>query len=255
MFDISVEKIKQWRPPAITTGLIPFVIILGLATHHETLQLTPDALFKINLNKLSFYPLVFANIWHFVLGMLLFTPFCGAFEIENGTVRTGVVLNVVAVIPGVLSNVIAKVSGDRLAGAAFCGPTSWIAALAAFLSVSSWTLPVIPVGSHIVSIPPWILPLTGYFVTGAFAPQFLVIHGLSLVMGYGLGLLYLDFLVAGTTTPVEWIETKIEKVIQGLRYIVHFVTEVEARDLRRNSLVARRRSMEADAGIPMPAAS
>lgn len=254
MLDVSWDRIKEMRPPAITTGLVPFYLIMAFAVRHETLQLTPDAIFKLDLNRLSFYPLVFANWLHLVLGVACFTPFCAAFEVRNGTVRTGVVLNVAAVMPGLVDNLVAKLSGGRVASANFCGTTSWIAAFAAFLSVSCWTLPVVPIRRTIVTVPGWVVPLVGYCVSILVVPQFFVIHGLALALGYGLGLLYLDFLVSGTTTPVAWIESKIEVGIEYLKYIVHFVKEVEARELRKASHVFRRRTMEAEPEIPMPAA-
>lgn len=242
---------KNWRPPAITTGLVLFYILLRVLGASDAFKLTPDALFHFDFNRLSFYPLVFSSWAELALGVALFTPICGQFELKNGTVRTGVVLNVTAFFVGIVANILAKLSGDKLFYADFCGTSSWILAFSAILSVNVWSLPVLPIKSVVVGIPAFVIPIVMYALVSIYNPANFLVNGLALLMGFGLGLGYLGFLVEGTTVPIEWIENKIEVGINGLRYIVRFVGEVEARDLRRYSSRGRRASISSD-DIPLP---
>lgn len=242
---------QNWRPPAITTGLVPFYLILRALGTSDALKLTPDALFHIDLNRLSFYPLVFSSWAELALGVALFTPLCGQFELKNGTVRTGVVLNVTAFFVGIVANILAKISGNKLFYNDFCGTSSWILAFSAILSVNVWNLPVLPIKSVVVGVPAFVVPLVMYVLVSIYNPSDFLVNGLALLMGFGLGLGYLGFLVEGTTNVIEWIENKLEAGINGLRYIVRFVGEVEARDIRRFTTRGRRASISSD-DIPLP---
>lgn len=243
------------RPPAITTGLILFYVLLYSLGLLDSMILTSNALFHLDLNRLSFYPLVFVNFLHLLVGVVVFTPLCAQFELACGTVRTGIVLNVAAVIPGVLDNIIVKLTGERIGTKSFCGTSSWILLFSAFLSLNCWSLPVIPINRFIIGVPAWILPVLLFAAITLVASDFWLIHLLALCMGFGLGTGHLGFLVDGTTGVVAWIESKIEPGINILRYIVRFVGELEARELRRSKLTrARGRSIVAADEIPMPAA-
>lgn len=220
----------------------------------DSMLLTPDAIFRLELSRLSFYPLVFFNFVHLLVGVAIFTPLCAQFELACGTVRTGIVLNVAAVIPGVLDNIVVKLTGSRIGTENYCGTSSWALLFSAFLSLNCWSLPVIPINQFIIGVPAWILPSIMFAAMAYSASDFWIIHFFALCVGFGLGTGHLGFLVDGTTGVVAWIESKLEPGINVLRYVVRFVGELEARELRRSKLTrARGRSIVAADEIPLPA--
>jgi hypothetical protein len=46
-----------------------------------------------SVNRLSFYPMIHLSVFHLVLNIWALVPLLSAFELTNGTVRTGIVLN------------------------------------------------------------------------------------------------------------------------------------------------------------------
>lgn len=222
------------RPPAITTGLLAFMVLLyGLSFGFavvDTLKLTPSALTSINLNRLSFYPCVHFNVIHLVLNLIALAPLLCDFELRNGTVRTGIVLNVLAVFPGIVYCLVTLALKDSTAVA---GASGWVFSLLAYTSYKQSTVsPTVAVGG-LFAVPTVALPLVVLLLTSLLLRgSSLLGHTIGLAFGYMLGLGFLNVLIEPTTHVVEWIEKKLNVGIQFLAYIVRFVEEVEARELR-----------------------
>lgn len=230
-----IDSMRSMRPPALTTGLFLFCLLINLLGLLDDLDLTPTALFEFNLNRLSFYTLVCRNTESLLLSYLFLAPLLGQYELRNGTVRAGIVLNIATFIPGVLSNLICKITNYHIMDYVFYGPTTLMLTFAAFLSVNNWPAPRVTIRGMALTLPSAIIPFVMYFVFLIFEFRFWFLYTLALGMGFGLGLGPLGFLVEPTTNVVEWIEERLSWLIVVLKKIVDFVTEIEARERRETN--------------------
>lgn len=237
------EQARHFRPPALTTGLLPFCLILVAVDALEALDLTPSALFDINLNRLSFYSLVFWDYKQLLWQYALLAPLLGQYELRNGTVRAGIVLNVATVLPGVVSNLVSAATAHVVMGYVYYGCTSLTLVFAAFLSVNSWVLPRFTVRGNTLSVPGFTLVAVLLAALLVYRIDFWLIYVLCTLLGLGLGLGHVAFLVDPTSAVVEWIEDKLAPGIAVLQRIVHFVGEVEARELRERNFKSWRPSV------------
>ncbi|KAL6450424.1 RBD2 Rhomboid protein 2 [Candida maltosa Xu316] len=93
------------KPPALTIGLAIFTFILcsiRTFTSYDlsSLVLYPRAPLDFNLNSLSFYSMVHVNFFHWICNIITLAPPLAIFEMRNGTVYSGVTLNLLTVIAG-----------------------------------------------------------------------------------------------------------------------------------------------------------
>lgn len=86
-----------------------------------------------------------------------------------------------------------------------------------------------------MTVPTWTLPLGPLVLVGLFIPQSSFLgHVLGLGAGWLLEMGYLNFMFVKTTNVVEWIETKIARVIALIPSQLDYITEVRARDIRNS---------------------
>lgn len=229
---------RLMKPPALTTGLLPFILILNAIQALESLDLTPSAIEDININRLSFYSLVFWDWKQLLWQYALFAPLLGQYELRNGTVRAGILLNISTFLPGVVCNLIALVTRHRVMGNVFYGLSSLMLVFSAILSVNIWVIPRLTLKGHVITVPSFTVVLIPFTVCVILKPHFWFIYVLALLFGLGIGLNYLQFLIEPTTRVVAWIEEKLAPGIDFLRKIVTFVGEVDARELRERNFHA-----------------
>lgn len=224
------------RQPALTTGLpLFFLLIWGLDFKYDlvhALGLVPDSLFPPSLdalNRLSFFQVVHINFLHLVLNTIALLPLLREFELEHGTVRTGIILNVSSVLPGIVYCLVMKLASFGQTGIA--GSSGWFFTFLAYFSWRQYlTAPTLQLPRVPVGIPAWSPPLFVLALVTIVLPQSSFMgHLVGLGFGYLLGMGYLGFAYEGTTHVVRWIENHIQPVIKGLSHIVVWVTEDELR--------------------------
>lgn len=96
----------QGIPPALTGGLLLFMVLFCAATYVfpsllESLSLSSATVKNFSPNRLTWYPLIHYNIFHLLLCGYILYPMLAAFEKFNGTVRTAIVLNALATVAGI----------------------------------------------------------------------------------------------------------------------------------------------------------
>jgi membrane associated rhomboid family serine protease len=94
-------------PPVLTGSLLVFMTLFCAATYIftsplESLSLSAATVKNFEPNRLTWYPLLHYNIFHLILSSYLLYPMLATFEKFNGTIRTGIVLNSLATVAGVL---------------------------------------------------------------------------------------------------------------------------------------------------------
>lgn len=84
-----------------------------------------------------------------------------------------------------------------------------------------------------VAIPTWSLPFIPLVITAIIMPGSSFIgHTLGLLAGYALSMKYLDPLIEPSTKAVEFIETKLARLIDLIPPQITYIREVQARELR-----------------------
>ncbi|KAH3903523.1 putative rhomboid protease RBD2 SCDLUD_001164 [Saccharomycodes ludwigii] len=97
-----LSKIGGIRFTAITSGLIIFLWIVFLFMPIAPFSLNEEDLFDLKkFGHLSLYPLQHASILHILFNSIALFSLLSLFEREKGTIRTGVLLNLFAVIAGI----------------------------------------------------------------------------------------------------------------------------------------------------------
>lgn len=95
-----------YKYPILSVWLMVFTFLLLIIDSlcnfalRNTLSLYPGALFKFDMNRLSFYPLLHVGLIHWALNVVSLFPLISDFERKNGTVHTGVTINLLAVVAG-----------------------------------------------------------------------------------------------------------------------------------------------------------
>lgn len=220
-------------PSALSVGLLIFMTLFELINLlyplTAALMLTPNALFELDLNRLSFYPLVHLNILHLIFNCWALYPLINQFEQKNGTVRTGIVLNLFAFLPGVVYCILAKI----LPLGAVAGSSGWWFAFLGYTTLrQSANQPTIQFYQNFI-IPTWSIPFVPLVVFFVLIPSSSWMgHLLGLLAGWALEQGYLAKLVEPSTNVVEWIENKLAPLIARIPFGLKFIGEVEAREIR-----------------------
>ncbi|PRT52869.1 Rhomboid protein 2 [Wickerhamiella sorbophila] len=226
------------KPPALTTGMIVFLAFLYFGDTsgrwRDANVLNRDALLELEIGRISMYPLFHLSFLHLLVNLVSFIPLLGMYESVHGTVRTGIVLNVTAVLAGIAYCIIMIILGSDTAVA---GASGWVFTWLAYFAWKQHEVnPKITLAGRIPMLT-WATPLIPLVLSAiVFPSSSLLGHVLGLLVGYAYGMGYINFLIEPSTNVVEWIESKITPVIAILSYIVTWVTEVEARQLRTQSV-------------------
>lgn len=216
------------RPPAaLTTGLLIFLTVLfGISQVNSSFSdlfvLHADSLFKLDMGRLSTYPLMHMSLFHLVCNALAIVGPLNNFESTHGTVHTGVVLNLSAVIAAIIYCVASRVLDLNHS---VLGASGWCFTFITYMSVQESKLypqfqlsRIIPVVSY--SIPTQLTPVFLLFFTAVvfFRSSFLG-HAAGMLVGYFIGYFenYFNILV-----PPLWIIDKIENVADPLIRLIPF---------------------------------
>lgn len=230
--------LAKTRPPALTTGMVVFLVFLHFGdttgSWRDSNVLNRDALLDLQVGRLSMYPLFHLSIVHLLVNLFSFIPLLGMYESVHGTVRTGIVLNVTAVLAGIPYCIIMIILSNDTAVA---GASGWVFTWLAYFAWKQHEVhPKITLAGRIPMLT-WATPLIPLVLSAIIFPgSSLLGHVLGLLIGYIYGMGFIDVLIEPSTNVVEWIESKITPVISFLSYIVTWVTEVEARQLRTQAV-------------------
>lgn len=109
---LSFSRLKQY--PALSVGLVVFTFILVIFNYvsggalSRKFSLHPNAMFELDLNRVSLYLLFHQGFIHFALNCAaLFAPLA-AYERTHGTVYTGITLNLLAVVTAIQYSLVGK---------------------------------------------------------------------------------------------------------------------------------------------------
>lgn len=234
----SELKERLLQTPALSVGILIFAVLFNalLPKDSTALVLYPDSPLKLNLNALSFYIFPHVNWIHLLVNLFSLFPLLSAFEKANGTVRTGVTLNLLAVvtalmycIPGLLLYPKAGVAG--LLGIVF-------SLLTYFCQKEHAVTPVIllfKVAGRDVSIPTEYFQFVALFLTAVIIPSTSFFgHLAGIGAGYLLAFGYIEVLYPPLKV-ILFIEKKLAPGIAKLKLLVDFVSEDDAVVLRGNA--------------------
>lgn len=218
----------EGRPPAgLTTGLLIFLTFLfGISQLYEDFKnyfvLTPNSLFDVDLGKLSLYPLMHLSYLHLVFNALAIVGPLNNFESSHGTIHTGVVLNLSAVIAGIIYCVVSRLLSLETGVA---GASGWVFTFITYLCVKESQLyPRLELSRFIPgvtqSIPTQFTPVVFLLFTAIvfFQSSFLG-HTAGMIVGYimGYGETWFNILI-----PPAWIIEKIEEKADPLINLIPF---------------------------------
>lgn len=220
-------------PPAITIGLAIFLSFLYFLNFfipiNNAISFAPQDLLEFNLNKLSFYSMGHLSFLHLLFNVIsLITPMSN-FEKRNGTVYTGIILNLLTVSTGLLYALfgIFLYPNSKILGASgiifsFLG---WFAYHESLINATYLITPT-------VSIPTIYSPLIPLILIAIFVPgsSFLG-HLFGLLMGYALALGYFKILIPKSSI-IEWIEVKAQPLINLIPSFVKYYREEDTKYVR-----------------------
>jgi hypothetical protein len=84
-----------------------------------------------------------------------------------------------------------------------------------------------------VTVPTWTIPLAPLIITAIILPGSSFIgHLLGLLAGYALAMKYLDPVIEPSTKAVEFIESKLSRLIDLIPSQIVYIREIQARELR-----------------------
>lgn len=235
VYDCYQQFFKRLPPPAITSGLSVFMVVIFLITSvapsvATSLELKSSALTSLQLNRLSFYPLIHINLLHLFFNIWALAPLLAMFETMHGTVRTGIVLNVLAVVPGVAYSILGMIMFPETTVA---GSSGWVFSFLGYFAYNDYKrVPTWHIANN-MNLPTWSTPLILLAITTILVPGSSFIgHLLGLGAGYAMAMGYLDFMIEPSTKVVEFIESKLGRVISMIPPMFKYYREVAARETR-----------------------
>lgn len=187
-----------------------------------------------------------ANAFHLILNLVALQPIVSQFERVNGTVRTGIVLNVLAVVTAIPWCIL---SIGFFPDDAVLGSSAWIFSFMGYWAIrESSKQPTTQLAPNLI-VPTWVLPIIYLVVIAVIIPSSSFIgHLLGLVAGWAMALGYLDPLIEPSSKVVLWIENKISRGIDLIPSIVTFYREEGALDTRAAARADTNRSLSVSAG-------
>lgn len=226
--------------PALSVGILIFAIgfYLAFPADSTALVLYPDSPIKLNLKALSFYIFMHANWMHLLVSLISLFPLLSAYEKRNGTIRTGVTLNLLAVVTGLIYCFPGLFLYPQDGVAGLLGIV--FSLLTYFCCKEHTTTPVIllfKVAGSDVLVPTEYFPFVNLFFIAIFIPSTSFFgHLAGIGAGYLLALNYLDLLFPPLRVLL-FIENKLAPGIEKLKLLVNFVSEEDAVVTRGNTYV------------------
>ncbi|ODV58085.1 putative rhomboid protease RBD2 ASCRUDRAFT_78199 [Ascoidea rubescens DSM 1968] len=238
-------------PPALTSGLTVFLVIIYLLSFvtsiNEAIALNPWAPFQLNLNKISLYPLGHLSLLHLIFNVIAIISPLSRFESKNGTVYTGIVLNILAVstaLPFCLLGILFYPKTNAI------GASAWVFSFAAYfahkesLSVASFRI------NSNFSFPTIATPFIPLVLITIFFPgSSFMGHFFGIISGYLLSFGKLDIVINPPLTKVvPWIEDKLSPLIAKIPSEFHYYKENDSKSSRSESYTSIIRRQQNNAG-------
>lgn len=219
------------KTPALSVGLCIFscLFYVCLDNNSTALVLYPDTPLKFDLNTISFYIFPHVNLIHLFINLISLFPLIAAFEKVNGTVYTGITLNLLAVLTAIMYCIpgLLLYPSDGVAGLL----AIFFSFLTYFCQKEHSLTPVIflfKVANHDISIPTEYFQFVNLFFIAVLIPSTSFFgHLAGIGAGYLLAHDYLKVLYPPLKTLL-FIEDKFSGGISKLKLLVSFVSEEDA---------------------------
>lgn len=230
--------ILECYPPLFTAGFIVFCTLVYVLSFffsvNEAIALSPWSPFQLDLNRLSFYPLGHMSFFHLFFNMFSILVPLSQFEKENGSVHCGIVLNVLATIIGLLYSVFGILLYPNTS---VIGASAWVFAFSAYEAHrQSLVKPKINITSSVL-IPTIYSPFVFLILCSVLAPgSSFMGHLFGIFAGYLLSLGYLTALVEPPSKVVQFIESKLDPLINLIPSNLKYYREIECKALRDEKL-------------------
>ncbi|CEP62512.1 putative rhomboid protease RBD2 LALA0_S05e07294g [Lachancea lanzarotensis] len=216
---------------ALSTGLMIFMFLLFILNFifniNAHIALKPNALFQLNLNSISMYPLGHVSFVHLLMNSIsLYGPLT-IFERSHGTVHTGVILNLLAVFTAIPYCLLGSLFFSKTE---VIGSSGWCFSLLAYFSFKESIIRPQQRIFNDYSLPTRYIPLVVLLIVTIFFPASSFWgHSIALLWGYALGSkeVYAAKLVPPSSL-IQKIESKLDRAIAAIPLGVKFYREVDA---------------------------
>lgn len=225
--EISLKQLSE--TPAFLVGFALFAVLFQALRRPGSLLLEPDTPLQLDLNTLLFYIFPHSSWFHLALNLVALLPLLAHYERTHGTVYTGVTVNLLAVVTGLLY----CVPGLLLYRGQKCAGLLGIAfSLLLFFCLKESEQNPIMYTVH-TGLQEWPIPTLWFPLLNAVVAQVLVPsssfwgHLAAIGAGYLLALNYLKFLFPPLAVLL-WIEARLDAGIRRLKTLVDYTREEEA---------------------------
>ncbi|QLQ81368.1 hypothetical protein HG537_0F01290 [Torulaspora globosa] len=231
MFRWSDLMSPNGQPPsALTTGLVVFLFALfclnKVFSINDSMSLSPRQVF--NIGRLSNYPLAHVSLLHLLFNVVSLVGPLNVFESQHGTVHTGVVLNLTAVITGLLYCVFGRLFYPDTS---IAGASGWCFTLFGYFSYKESVIsPRYHIPNSNFAFPTVLVPMVLLILISIFVPGVSFWgHFFALIVGYFIGAKEKVF---RKIMPPSWIIEKIEEKAERLiRLIPSWVKFYREKDM------------------------
>jgi membrane associated rhomboid family serine protease len=225
--------------PALTVGLTIFTFLLLLIDSSygfvlsQKFSLYPDAILNFDLNRLSFYLLFHTGLFHYVLNIISLIPLLYTFEKKNGTIFTGITLNILTVIAGLQYSLVGHWLYPQEHIVGLSGIVFSFASYYAYKEHFHYPiLYTFKIGTFTVEIPTILSPFIYLvLVSIMFSNSSFFGHLFAISSGFLLGLGYINFMYPPHKV-IQYIETKLARPLSKLNKIVKWCYEEDSLDAR-----------------------
>ncbi|ODV94485.1 hypothetical protein PACTADRAFT_4426 [Pachysolen tannophilus NRRL Y-2460] len=225
-------------PPAFTSGFVVFLVLIYILSFftsiNDKIALNPWAPFNFDLNRISMYPLGHVSFFHLLFNIIAIVTPLSNFEKENGTVHTGIVLNILATVtalPYCLLGIIFYPNTEVL------GASAWCFSFAAYEAHKQSLLKPSIIITPTFVIPTIYSPFVFLILIAVIAPHSSFMgHLFGILAGYALSFGYLTKLIEPPSKIVQFIEKKIDTLINLIPPQFRYYREIEVKVLRDEKL-------------------
>lgn len=221
--------------PALTVGLPVFTFFLLLVDYvtgnavSNAFALHAGAIFGLELNRISMYPLAHTGFFHWLVNVVSLSPFLARFERVHGTVYTGVTLNLLAVSTAVFYTLMAGILSPK---ARVEGLSAIFFLFLEYFAVKEQAHFPVTFEAGQYRLPTKYSPLAVLVITAILMPNASFLgHLAGIGSGYLLAHDYLRVLYP-PGKAILYIEEKLERLIAKLQPIVIYYRENLAVDSR-----------------------
>ncbi|CCH62104.1 hypothetical protein TBLA_0G01600 [Henningerozyma blattae CBS 6284] len=224
------------QPAVLSVGLAIFLLLLfginQMYPINQKLSMQPESLFTFDIGRLSSYPLGHMSITHIIFNILALIPLLNIFETTHGTLYTGVLLNISAVVCGVMYCVAGRFLYPEVS---VLGASGWGFTFFAYFAVKEASVrPRQRLFGTQYSFPTLIGPIVTLALIAIFVPgSSFWGHLFGMIFGYFMG--WKENWVSKIAPP-SWILIKIEGWLsKPIDLIPSFVTYHKEESMNRDS--------------------